>query len=576
MPSFGIHYATLDELRLRLKGSPRPNDVEYLRFIDSAPEMASLGAIGPDLFYYLGSTSLADTIAPLATVFTFINGVASKIGEMGALASDAGLQNIGSLVSQVGRSAELLLRTTEAEFVHALVKISDVVTGSYILQESPIQAESVTSKWNWGDILHDRAGGMFSEAILRKAQASGRSDWMAFYVGYVTHIATDFVGHPYVNQVVGGPARSHLMRHTIAEKYMDAAVYRRKTIDITQSKLYSRTFNIPQLDDLCGLLASETAQLAVSNQWFQTRPSPSAEEIRSAIGYMNELFRLVTDEPTVPQPHPPHIQFPPLPTPIAALFGGGSGARGRPRKPRSLSDWLKMALDLFLSGPKLLLALADLAVGIVSYPAELILYQMQAVLYRIYRSSRFFLVAAGLAFPLPDEIDSSLGAQFIRCRRADGDRYPLVPSEAHGGIERYQASTRMVDLTSSDLDYLHYPDQAKSERPLTRSSPYPEGVSPEYFINGIAQDPAYLRAWKATRSPLEVGRLRPIVSSPVQGRLPICGFGSAVDCTISMLDDPAAFRHVNLDSDRGYGYRQWIYDSGLRQGNIVNEGFLFP
>jgi hypothetical protein len=39
----------------------------------------------------------------------------------------------------------------------------------------------------------------------------------------MTHLATDVTGHAFVNQISGGPFRTHWQRHHLVENHLDAA-----------------------------------------------------------------------------------------------------------------------------------------------------------------------------------------------------------------------------------------------------------------------------------------------------------------------------------------------------------------
>jgi hypothetical protein len=79
--------------------------------------------------------------------------------------------------------------------------------------------------WFWADILHSRKTFEFAKNLWAMA---GSDQERAYAIGYMTHLATDVVGHSFVNDKVGGPWRLHWQRHHIVEEQMDAAVYSRE------------------------------------------------------------------------------------------------------------------------------------------------------------------------------------------------------------------------------------------------------------------------------------------------------------------------------------------------------------
>ena len=77
MPSLGIHLLVADATFSRLPNST-VNDVKSLAPIAKYfPEMASLGAIGPDLLYYLGDGPKISAV--VADVFHYLNQISSVL-----------------------------------------------------------------------------------------------------------------------------------------------------------------------------------------------------------------------------------------------------------------------------------------------------------------------------------------------------------------------------------------------------------------------------------------------------------------------------------------------------------------
>jgi hypothetical protein len=81
--------------------------------------------------------------------------------------------------------------------------------------------------WFWADVLHYWRSGRFVEKLVEEARERKNANLLAYAYGYVTHYVTDVVGHPYVNQVVGGPWRLYWQRHHLVENFIDAYVWDR-------------------------------------------------------------------------------------------------------------------------------------------------------------------------------------------------------------------------------------------------------------------------------------------------------------------------------------------------------------
>ena len=85
----------------------------------------------------------------------------------------------------------------------------------------PTYRDGVTTpgEWWWFDAMHYRKTGKLAKRLLDAAPPD--SPLHLYAIGYLTHVAADTVGHPYVNAISGGPYRSHAQRHKASENYQD-------------------------------------------------------------------------------------------------------------------------------------------------------------------------------------------------------------------------------------------------------------------------------------------------------------------------------------------------------------------
>ena len=87
------------------------------------------------------------------------------------------------------------------------------------------------NEWWWFDAMHYRKTGKLAKRLLDATPPD--SPLHLYAIGYLTHVAADTVGHPYVNAISGGPYRSHAQRHKASENYQDvfnfSAVTQRST-----------------------------------------------------------------------------------------------------------------------------------------------------------------------------------------------------------------------------------------------------------------------------------------------------------------------------------------------------------
>lgn len=54
MPGIGIHLSVLDEVTDALRTSNNPVDKKHFNVLNRFPEFAALGAVGPDIGFFLG------------------------------------------------------------------------------------------------------------------------------------------------------------------------------------------------------------------------------------------------------------------------------------------------------------------------------------------------------------------------------------------------------------------------------------------------------------------------------------------------------------------------------------------
>ena len=79
-------------------------------------------------------------------------------------------------------------------------------------------------KWWWFDALHYRKTAQYATALLEQTRDMN-SPLHLYALGYLTHVAADTVGHPYVNLFSGGPYRAQAQRHKTGENYQDCLLY---------------------------------------------------------------------------------------------------------------------------------------------------------------------------------------------------------------------------------------------------------------------------------------------------------------------------------------------------------------
>lgn len=571
----------LDETFVRFSQSATLTDQQRAQNIIDYPAYASLGAIGPDLLYYKETSP--KLVAVLPRIFDWLNQVAGILGEGATLAADIGAPNIAQRIGQFADGVNAGMIQLETELTSFLVEVASIIGGD-LMQPAAIQNDEPEVNWKWGDLLHWRLTGDLAYILQEEAARLGRSDFAIYADAYWSHLATDYVGHPYVNQTVGGPGRSWTNRHHLCENFLDTFAFAHVGKDINISSLDERFTSLK--DDTVALnefsqFLSDCIRKALEFQSpdFPILPAiPTPDEIAGAVSTMCALFRYVTRNNSIPQPKRPGVFIPPLPGQTGSLLNRFTSVLPPPGAKFSLKDFLKALL--FLAGfvPVLIADLtrfiADIVAGLVTYPIAVALYYVQLALHELYRATRWFLVVHGVVFPLNEELQSSLANEFIVItEQTDGPyaKYPHRQEKANGFIEDWYIEGRQFHVTGVDSNSLYYPT-TEIESPNARASPYRPGATPNYFIREALANPTFITAWENAANPME---LLHAIGAHIPSTLEApCGFGNAIDLWIDMLDHRDRYRKINLDADREYGAKRWTCDGGFAMGNIQNERFI--
>ncbi|MDQ2777129.1 MAG: zinc dependent phospholipase C family protein [Acidobacteriota bacterium] len=64
------------------------------------------------------------------------------------------------------------------------------------------------------------------EELQNAGKQEQADQFLAFTLGYITHLGTDTIAHSFVNEQCGGPFRNHPQRHHLIENHIDAWNYR--------------------------------------------------------------------------------------------------------------------------------------------------------------------------------------------------------------------------------------------------------------------------------------------------------------------------------------------------------------
>ncbi len=248
-------------------------------------KFTAIGAIGPDLFYFsqdynglpLGPAS-DELMLALATYYYFdaakeddweplliiLDGVNAtmaallrfliKLQKIWQKFVDGWNETIGPLVADIANLGDALTGGLLSEFAVVINELKlalktiaeqELLTYADIFNnfDTCVQKGFDEKLFLWSDMSHYRRPSALCQAFVKQADllagAAGKEkdlvksanlqdqseQFLAFALGYITHLGTDTIAHSFVNEQCGGPFRNHPQRHHLIENHIDAWNY---------------------------------------------------------------------------------------------------------------------------------------------------------------------------------------------------------------------------------------------------------------------------------------------------------------------------------------------------------------
>ena len=201
------------------------------------PNYTAMGAVGPDLFFFLPDFRDQEGIAVssvLVKVLEFVEGlydaldpyVAKYEKYLGPIGEDTA-EELSRLTGGLSESVGNIAGELSSILITAL---EDFATGQrdwWSFFSLGLNKGHDEQAYFWSDMLHYRQTGQFATKLLANASKTADDALIAYSLGYLSHIATDTVAHGLVNQIAGGPFRLHWQRHHLVENHADCFWYLR-------------------------------------------------------------------------------------------------------------------------------------------------------------------------------------------------------------------------------------------------------------------------------------------------------------------------------------------------------------
>ena len=245
MPKYGIHHIVLKEAAAQLAALQDPLARSAGEAVHAELPSAVIGSVGPDLFFwgpdyaivkklYRLYRNIEEVVAIYNRVVAPIRQVTDAVGEateavVGSLAPNT-LELVKLLVAEVKQTAALFKSALGVNLLNGVLDGVNLVTDAAGLGSASqaffqffvpdLHHNRKEKDWYWFDMLHYRRTGLFARGLVRPDGLTPRQK--AFSYGYLSHVAADVVGHPYVNSIVGAPYRLNVQRHVTAENFQDS------------------------------------------------------------------------------------------------------------------------------------------------------------------------------------------------------------------------------------------------------------------------------------------------------------------------------------------------------------------
>lgn len=238
-------------------------------------KFTAIGAIGPDLFYfsqdynglplgpisdelmfalavyYFFDTAHEEDWEPLLIILDQVNATMAalirfliKLQKIWQTFVDGWNATIGPIVADIENLADALTGGVLSEFGVVLDELQLAL--KTIAEEELLTFVDIFTNFDtcvqkgfdeklflWSDMSHYRRPSALCQAFVKQADAlaaAGKTteseQFLAFSLGYMTHLGTDTVAHSFVNEQCGGPFRNHPQRHHLIENHIDAWNYR--------------------------------------------------------------------------------------------------------------------------------------------------------------------------------------------------------------------------------------------------------------------------------------------------------------------------------------------------------------
>jgi len=564
-----VHYLVGKDVRTYLTNVSNEEVQRVVNEMINHPTYLNAGTLGPDFLFF----NTKDMPGPVGDVFDLYRDVARFVNDFkkeisglleiiesakekaqDAIDSSVVLSQVQGLIGQANGLIGALMSLVQEKVKYHITDSIDV----FNLLAHPIQVGEPPDRWWWFDTLHYRRTGKFAQTLLELSEPGTKKH--AYAMGYLSHIGSDVVGHPFINMIVGGPYRYQPQRHKVIESFQDVfALNEYEDREFVQSRMHDE-FNFFSSEYDAGRLPHDIKALflkALEATYGNDFGRPmSIEDIDNAYWLWYQWFRNTTETGTLPEPVPYSLTgelqeawetFTNNTEGIGDMIedawnAGGGGFLG------FLAALAAAIIAPFLLAAAIFDYLAGTLLTVGVAPFRYLLSVAYESLYNSYWRYREGVALNGLGYPLVRHCQNPWVKHMIDPRFADnlgnlrqiGEAYP-----------RMKMSSTLPGLEG--VMHLFYPFSAPVEHAQTVPccSHYYRQRFDWYIKGNVPYDPEILERI-LTLDESNITELRNIITKYPLGNAP--RFTAELYLRFLQTGKVPDF---NLDGDRGMGYKCW-------------------
>lgn len=601
MPKYGIHHIVLEKAIELLKDHANHEVRNAGHNLEQNKGVSNLGSIGPDLFFWAPDYELADKLFNLyeniQRIIDVYNRVAEPVRKVKQAVGDAVEETVGTLapqsvemiklaIEELKETSDLFKSAVSSSLLSGVIGINDFLHQAGLIPDltnqlfktfAPTLQHQLESHqpfdetaWYWFDLLHYRRTGSFCKELKDRASSNLQK---AYAYGYFSHVATDVTGHAFVNQIVGAPYRLNVQKHVLVENYMDTWAYDHYYNQDVSAGLFDK-LSLPAPSHICESiidLLNDSLRANFSNLHPNRLRTPgflTKSEIHSTYERFYTILEVMKkfhiEKPAEPFTNALDILaealddlFEPPPEPPDSSHLGTCGwkdilSAGLTSSSRDCYEnffeeaarYIEYLGELIAWTFETLMDIVDLIIAsLLSIPVMVLLallYGIQLLCFEIIQYAKQILAESGFICPDRELLQTSIGVAttttLFNCSPAF--KFPRIRGSATSHLVCPHAELE-APATAADF---HMPSEDVNPSIFIDNTPAIPFSIESFNLYAFADAPTHTRSIE--RDYRSIGNATAFT-------------GWMISNAVTGMDPNMLYANWNLDSDRGYGYKNW-------------------